>query len=751
MGKDYEADLELSPEQERACTLLSELSPLFTSQIETERDKAWHVLLDEKNSAHAKQEILKKYFSYRMNPTNYNVRLTNGEQYTLHQMTEIAKTLLDDETFWPTDPPIVMNNLDFFFNSISLEDIILAYHNYRLSQDDESLSHLVKLVGLYVEYALSMDGLQANFRSKEETLSHSQSISLFNNITTFIDAFLREYAEKLTLYKGTYTLQPTSRIDFSTQIDRDAAQSMMKSTPLDIRKSKLKDFLLGFSSLDTYDIFHLEYILDDLYKQAGIDYTFDLSQLSSYIWPTYSDLYQLVENKYREESCSEKYAINSYRKITNILKSIKGQGKEIDFNAEIAVVKEDFEDAEKTVDEADTKAAFDNIQMNIRLFFIILMVTKTIPEFSSNKETIRWRKKTCRSLCELFSDAYACEEIEDEEGIDESTIIENERVANQNKADIYKSFLYWLDTSSTESIMKSRLDFLDYAKAIDAEDIVFLSDCSYRFLERLQSEVQNTNGFSEYSSKLMNELNSGKPIQAPLKVINTLSTAELLFATYANDEYAAQDFDYSSISALYYQAFENAYNDLIWTKYAHYLNEDLIINGEHYVSILLAKYNSDRHSYFSENDPGYGYLPPTKKSYSYYFHNNNDSQLYLVDTTCMYGSFEKLIGLDNACKLPKFYDWFANELGFPTRQAMNTDSVFRNLLNQFRSSVSAAVDNRNNASHGGNIIDITQCTIDRRTVLSELQQIRESSLGLVQQLINIVNYNNSNRSSNGEV
>ena len=42
----------------------------------------------------------------------------------------------------------------------------------------------------------------------------------------------------------------------------------------------------------------------------------------------------------------------------------------------------------------------------------------------------------------------------------------------------------------------------------------------------------------------------------PEKSLNTLVTAEILYQRYANEEYAKRGFDYSSVSALFYQSVE---------------------------------------------------------------------------------------------------------------------------------------------------------------------------------------------------
>jgi hypothetical protein len=54
--------------------------------------------------------------------------------------------------------------------------------------------------------------------------------------------------------------------------------------------------------------------------------------------------------------------------------------------------------------------------------------------------------------------------------------------------------------------------------------------------------------------------------------MDKLVTAEVLFNEYAEPDIDEKGFDYSSVSALYYQAFEKAYNVMIWQPYVSKVN-----------------------------------------------------------------------------------------------------------------------------------------------------------------------------------
>ena len=198
---------------------------------------------------------------------------------------------------------------------------------------------------------------------------------------------------------------------------------------------------------------------------------------------------------------------------------------------------------------------------------------------------------------------------------------------------------------------------------------------------------------------------------------------------------------------MYYQAVENAYNELIWEKYASYLNE-LKIDGKEYTDILNgahAKYYKGR---IEKGQPGFGYLPQDEKGWSFYTTFDKKKRIIFVDSTCMFGPFVMLIGgvyNDNTYsekQIPNFYRWLAKQLNFTSDSAMMHNPAFVEKLKCFRNDMSAAVEPRNNASHGGSEIDINQCKNDKNTVLSDLQEVRKTNLGLINQLVDIMQLKN---------
>ncbi len=221
----------------------------------------------------------------------------------------------------------------------------------------------------------------------------------------------------------------------------------------------------------------------------------------------------------------------------------------------------------------------------------------------------------------------------------------------------------------------------------------------------------------------------------PESTVDSLTTAEVLYAKYATEDFAEKGFDFSCISALYYQAFEEAYNVLIWKGYSDELNR-LIIDGRKFTDILL----ECRYKEINEKEAK-GYLDSKSRQRGFYIdYQNRNNPETRVSSRCMYKSFAILLEkvVPNT-ELEKLCDYFAKLTGFGSRAEMFNDSDFMRNCYSFTAAVKASADNRNNASHGGTFISVNQCKSDKKVVLNDLESVRSDSIGLIQQLLYILN------------
>ena len=101
--------------------------------------------------------------------------------------------------------------------------------------------------------ALETDGVRINFPVSDGILPHDQSINHLRSIIVFVDKYLQKAYEKRDSYHRKYKLKNEERMDFSSKIDRDAAWSFGKKSPLDIRKSKLTEYFFKFGDFNDFD------------------------------------------------------------------------------------------------------------------------------------------------------------------------------------------------------------------------------------------------------------------------------------------------------------------------------------------------------------------------------------------------------------------------------------------------------------------------------------------------------------------
>ncbi len=247
---------------------------------------------------------------------------------------------------------------------------------------------------------------------------------------------------------------------------------------------------------------------------------------------------------------------------------------------------------------------------------------------------------------------------------------------------------------------------------------------------------EGKNDYEQIKNGLIQFLGS-KYIILDESVIDSLTTAELLYSKYASLEFANKGFDYSSISALYYQAFESAYNQLIWNPYAEKLN-NYTISGESFAEIICDR----KYEYIERSDTGlYGFLPSDIKDRNRFIERKNKKKKIektRVINNCMFSNFSFIMNrVKPESELTEFSEYCAKIFGYEKKETMFSDIVFMNNLSVFANCIESAATSRNNASHGGSNISIERCREDREIVLNNLEEIRVNYLGLFQQLLNL--------------
>lgn len=264
----------------------------------------------------------------------------------------------------------------------------------------------------------------------------------------------------------------------------------------------------------------------------------------------------------------------------------------------------------------------------------------------------------------------------------------------------------------------------------------WIDEISTRISEALVANCkQDENKYSTVRSSVIENLGSNSS-HLPDTVIDSLTTAELLYEQYATEKYAEEGFDYSCISALYYQAFEDAYNSLIWHGYADMLNS-LMIDDKPFTTILEECRKGKINVKAAK-----GYLDPDsfgRGNYVTYPKKHDKEPKTFVKPHCMYMNFYFLMNkVEDNGVIPKFCDYFAKLAAFSNKEEMFSDYEFMAACKELTEGVKKSADNRNNASHGGTFISREQCKSDKKTVLYDLEDVRSISIGLVQQLLSLL-------------
>ena len=333
-------------------------------------------------------------------------------------------------------------------------------------------------------------------------------------------------------------------------------------------------------------------------------------------------------------------------------------------------------------------------------------------------------------------------------GIDAQFLSKLEKdCANINILDAFidevKRWFLLADERNIEELLEAKLHLHEMLFIVDdlkgAESFIAKLDEISEWLCALLVKACQQKGktFEETKKVLRNSLGN-ESILLPASAMNALVTAEMLYQEYANERYAVQGFDYSGISALYYQAFEAAYNELVWRGYESKLNS-LCRNGKKYTEVLAESRERDK----IKEEAFIGYLAQKYSIRKNYYDYDKKARQAQVKKSVMYKNFADILNygiLQTRSDLKMFREYFAHLIGFANCISMINDSAFMSNITELVTAIEKAADNRNNASHGGTIVDIDQLNADKKTVLSDLEAVRSDSLGLIQKLLFLMTY-----------
>ena len=396
---------------------------------------------------------------------------------------------------------------------------------------------------------------------------------------------------------------------------------------------------------------------------------------------------------------------------------------------------------------------------------IIFMVTESIKFYLSSIEIEDEDIKTiqqCRNILlkvnekiisliysNLDENEISLREYREKLGIDSSLMEREEQKLDQYYNNIFKDIINTsinglskeLENKTSDEVIEKKAEFKDtiynLPECSDKEKYIDIFESFNNLFCKIliQKQMEEDEVFNKTKIHIENILGTNANM-LPKNAFNALISAEVLYSKYAVANNPI--FDYSCISSLYYQSFESAYNELIWKKYASFLNNKEI-NG-----ILLMKYFSNNKNKIKDND-FLGYLSMHQDNRKYYLDWDKKKKQYVAKDSCVYGSFVKLLKsfFDKNDKCDKFIDFFSSLANFENSNEMLQNNQFISLYNSLILKMEESTDYRNNASHGGSNITLKQCSKDKNMVFNTLPEIREHHFGMIYLLLEILCFNNS--------
>lgn len=465
----------------------------------------------------------------------------------------------------------------------------------------------------------------------------------------------------------------------------------------------------------------------------------------------FDDMY----NKYLSEKMEEAKNSFAYRKaLDNIENGIIPTIDSIQQTSFSSVL-----EAKKEVNERKEKALAQKIVLSQNIIYMFcdairIMVTNNRIKLRRIDDAKKCRLKLLKIDDYLVHKVYAhlgereigMLEYREKYGIDTKNLTEQEKQEEEFRnstvaeglKDTINELVFGLENKSAEKIIEIKTNIREEIRSYPECDnknhfAIWLDNISSQICTALVNDCKKqTDDFRFFKEILLSSLGDTSKM-LPTSAVDSLATAEMLYNKYANDDFALKGFDFSCISALYYQAFEDSYNALIWKGYAEFLN-NLIVDEKSYTDILLEYRYSE-----IANDSARGYLFDKdynqRNQYIKYAKTKNKT-LAIVRDSCMYKSFGILMKeINRKSKSLKFCDYFSKLTGYPCPQEMFDDTEFITKCEYFSNMICKSAKNRNNASHGGASISVSQCKEDKNVVISDLEEVRSNSIGLIQKLL----------------
>ena len=239
----------------------------------------------------------------------------------------------------------------------------------------------------------------------------------------------------------------------------------------------------------------------------------------------------------------------------------------------------------------------EDIHTAYRAAFLLrhTLMELSIQRNSYSSEDIRKEMLECRQLEMFFAKMLS-----------QSPLMDIEEKESVN--DLY---LHILEEEASYSSRDTLRDLMDQRTVIISEyavskDINKTKQVNQHYLRTLIHKLSSLERCISLKEDLTKEFED-YPVSLSQLVIEKLACAEYLYNFYIEGKEENSSLDYSCISALYFSAFEDALNELLYQRYIRIINNHAEIRE----NVLVRKENPSRIE-------GYGYFPEGKEKYRIY-------------------------------------------------------------------------------------------------------------------------------------
>jgi len=616
--------------------------------------------------------------------------MINGSKISLKECEDIVKSIYSDY--------FDMNG--YWKNPVDLNQLLILYNYYRLTRKKEAGNLFFKKILVHIREGLPNS--RANFQNSEvDEYYQSEQIKKYNPIEQAIAISYNNVFSNYKVICNSIESYLQSDVSIQVKIAREEFQQQELWQEQEVNTEDLQ-LLLKQQKLCNGD----KQIIDELKEKINktelqISYAFNIKNTYLQMQRIMDVLYVMIKGVELYKEFGECSGVFSVNKVHWKLKRMDDKLKEILFKDPFL-----YEEHIDKIKEVKTQILErrEYLVMEEKLSEEILDKDIELEEAEKEKFELEQDKELLKLVIERKEAEVDC------------------------MRSILNDTVEALKEESVNEIMLKRLTIISDEK-LQESDMELVDELSNTINSILQKKAKDTEyeGLQEACKKVKEELGVTKADRLPDEILQVLSTAEFLYGRFIEEKESIEGFDYSCISAMYYQALEKTYNYFMYSGYIANINR---FKGD-LKKLLESKENKINISY--------GYFPENRLSNYVIDYVDGKKYDYIAKDTCEYGNFIKLLKTlrgenknrninENICKqVTKYRNYICKVFGW-TIDSKSKNGLPKPLdgrIKRLIKDLDFARNHRNDACHGGIIIDYDRAKEDKTFVL--VKEVEETS------------------------